>query len=111
MPRTPSSPTAMNDPAQWSAVARGWARWEAPMMHYLAGVNAPLARALRLEPGMRVLDLGCGIGEPALAFAPIVEPGGAVLAVDVAADMVALARRRARARDIRNVQFRVGDAE
>ena len=44
-----------------------------------------------LAPGMRVLDLGCGIGRVAAALAPV---AGAVLGLDVSARMVAQARRR-----------------
>jgi enediyne biosynthesis protein CalE5 len=95
----------------WSAVAAGWARWEGVMMDYLGGANAPMARALRLAPGMRVLDVGCGIGEPALTFARLVQPTGRVLGVDLAPDMIRMARQRARLRSIANVQFRAVNAE
>ncbi len=45
--------------------------------------------ALGLEPGMRVLDVGCGPGRHALAFAA---RGIAVHGVDLSPDFVALAR-------------------
>lgn len=54
-------------------------------------------------PGARVLDLGCGIGRVAAALAPVV---GEVLGVDVSAEMVAEARRRVRAG---NVRFEASD--
>src|SRR5439155_19604692 len=81
------------------------------MMNYLSGVDAPLARALGLAQGMRVLDVGCGIGEPALTFARLVQPRGRVLGVDLAAGMIRQARRRAQVRGIRNARFRAGNAE
>jgi predicted nicotinamide N-methyase len=53
-----------------------------------------LARAIMRRPltGRRVLELGCGLGLPAIAAAAA---GGRVLATDWAADAVALAARNA----------------
>jgi len=73
-------------------------------MHALASVDPTLFRALALTPGQRVLDLGCGSGEPTLAIAQMVAPGR-VLGTDVAAPMLVIARRRARLRGIHNVRF------
>jgi ubiquinone/menaquinone biosynthesis C-methylase UbiE len=56
----------------------------------------------------RVLDLGCGAGHTALAFAPRVAE---VVAVDLAETMLAEGRRLARERGIENVEFRLGDVE
>lgn len=68
-------------------------------------------RALDLHPGQRVLDVGCGMGEPALTIAPWVAPAGSVLGIDLSSTMLALARRRARERGVRNARFRVADVE
>jgi ubiquinone/menaquinone biosynthesis C-methylase UbiE len=56
----------------------------------------------------RVLDLGCGAGHTALAFAPRVAE---VVAVDLAEAMLAEGRRLASERGIENVDFRLGDVE
>jgi SAM-dependent methyltransferase len=45
--------------------------------------------------GMRVLDIGCGIGDVSLLAAEIVGPSGLVVGVDRSPDAVALAERRA----------------
>lgn len=47
-----------------------------------------------LEPGMRVLDIGCGLGDVSLIAADLVSPGGSVVAVD--RDAVVLERARSR---------------
>src|SRR6185312_3982162 len=48
-----------------------------------------------LEPGMRVLDLGCGVGDVSLAAAEIVGPSGLVTGIDISPHALAVARARA----------------
>ena len=64
---------------------------------------------LRLTPGQRLLDVGCGLGDAALALAADLGSDGEVVGVDVSAEMVAGAQSRARAATCR-VRFTVGDA-
>ena len=52
-------------------------------------------RAAGLAPGMRVLDIGSGMGDVALLSADIVGPGGRVLGIDRDAAALDNARRRA----------------
>jgi SAM-dependent methyltransferase len=49
--------------------------------------------ALGLEPGMRVLDAGCGTGEALLWLHELIEPEGAVVGVDISAAHLAASRR------------------
>lgn len=93
----------------WNRSARGWERFEAPYLHALSAVDPALYRALRLAPGQRVLDVGCGSGDPAIAIAQLVAPRGSVLGIDLAPGMLAIARRRARLRGVTNLRFRTGD--
>jgi SAM-dependent methyltransferase len=58
-----------------------------------------------LEPGMRVLDVGCGPGTITLGLAEAVLPGGACVGVDLEPSQVALAR--ATAAGAGNVAFEV----
>ena len=55
-------------------------------------------KRLALEPGARLLDLCCGTGDLALAFA---EAGAVVTGADFAAPMLPLAREKARRRKLR----------
>lgn len=57
-----------------------------------------------LRAGDTVLDLGCGAGLDALLAAEAVGPDGRVVAVDYAAEMVALARANARAAGASNLR-------
>lgn len=46
---------------------------------------------LKLEPGMTLLDVGCGVGNDARALAPLLAPTGRVVAVDADPQMIAAA--------------------
>jgi SAM-dependent methyltransferase len=82
-----------------STYALGSEDQEQQRLEYQASLlREPTERCLReagLEPGMRVLDLGCGIGDVAMLAARIVAPGGEVVAVDRDAAMLETGRRRA----------------
>jgi SAM-dependent methyltransferase len=66
---------------------------------------------LALEPGERVLDVGCGTGPTTIELARRVMPGGAVLGVDIAPSMLEAARARAASEGIDNAEFVVADAQ
>ena len=52
-----------------------------------------MLKALKIEPGQTVCDLGCGNGFYTLKLAHMVGPDGKVLAVDIQKQMLALLRR------------------
>jgi SAM-dependent methyltransferase len=58
-----------------------------------------------LSMGMRVLDLGCGVGDVSFLAGRMVGPTGSVLGVDRAAASLATARARAAESGIQNVAF------
>ena len=64
---------------------------------------------LQLPLGSRVLDVCCGSGASALPAAEMVGPQGLVLGIDLAANLLELARTKAAKRGLLNTQFRVGD--
>jgi SAM-dependent methyltransferase len=69
-----------------------------------------LLRASGLAEGMRVLDLGCGLGHVSQLLADIVGPGGGVVGVDRDARMVAHAEARRAAAGLGHVRFVEDDA-
>jgi ubiquinone/menaquinone biosynthesis C-methylase UbiE len=62
-----------------------------------------------LQPGMRLLDCGCGQGSITVGLAQAVAPGE-VVGLDVDPDQVARARAHARDAGVENVSFDTGDA-
>jgi SAM-dependent methyltransferase len=62
-----------------------------------------------LEPGARVLDVGCGPGTMTLDFADRVAPAR-VIGMDASAEVIAKATALAAERDVANVEFVVGNA-
>ncbi len=66
-----------------------------------------LVESLRIEPRMKVLDLGCGDGTTAL---PAARRGAEVLGVDIASNLVAAGNERAKAAGLDNLRFQQGDA-
>jgi ubiquinone/menaquinone biosynthesis C-methylase UbiE len=58
-------------------------------------LTADVLRRAGIGPGMRVLDIGCGVGDMSLLAADMVGPSGLVLGVDRSADAIAVAERRA----------------
>lgn len=62
-----------------------------------------------IGPGMRVLDIGCGMGDVSLIAAELVGPAGAVVGVDISCDTAAAARRRLAAAGAANVRVVEGD--
>jgi len=61
------------------------------------------------EAGSRVLDVGCGTGASALPAAAAVGPGGRVVGIDIAENMLACARAKAMAEGLSNVSFACRD--
>lgn len=86
--------SAMEETAQWEATKqlRAWER-----------------KQLSLRTGQRLLDVGCGLGDAALALSIDLGDQGEVVGID--GSKVMLAEARARAADAKcRVRFTVGDA-
>lgn len=84
----------MDTTSQWPATRR-LRQWE--------------RRQLNLAPGERLLDVGCGLGEAAIALAADLGDTGGIVGVDASEEMLQVARAGARAAGC-NARFTVGDA-
>ena len=66
--------------------------------------------AAGVSPGMRVLDVGCGVGDVSFLVAGLVGPEGSVVGVDLDAEALKLAEERRKAKRINNIEFHQSDA-
>jgi SAM-dependent methyltransferase len=72
---------------------------------------AKLVEAARIQPGARVLDVGCGKGAATLPAARAAGPGGLVTALDGSPDMLARAELSARQAGAGGISWLHADAE
>jgi ubiquinone/menaquinone biosynthesis C-methylase UbiE len=93
----------------WQSVAQGWRRWEPMFQSFSWPLALRMAAVAEVGSGQRVLDVGCGIGDPTLQVAVLVGPHGRVLGLDIAEGMIAIARERAAALGLSHAEFRVAD--
>lgn len=73
----------------------------------IASGGAAFIERLEIGPGMRVLDVACGTGNLAI---PLARRGAVVTGVDIAPNLLAQARERAKAEGL-EIAFDEGDAE
>jgi SAM-dependent methyltransferase len=83
------------------------ARWDGTSGRF----GDAMLEAANLEPGQRVLDVGCGAGSTTVEAGRRVAPGGAAVGVDISGPALALARERAAAAGLDNVDFIEADAQ
>lgn len=88
-----------------------WRRYDAVEARLTAPVSERMVDLAGLVPGRHVLDLAAGRGEPALRAARRVGPTGRVMAIEPAAEILAMARERAEREGLTNLDWRVAPAE
>lgn len=74
------------------------------------GLSRP-AKAAKLRKGETVLDLGSGTGIDVIEASKSVGPEGLAIGVDSTPEMIMESRENARARSLKNVEFRLGEIE
>ena len=70
----------------------------------LAGITRRLIHECGIQPGMRVLDIGCGAGDVSMLLADAVGDSGLVVAIDREARAVETTRSRAEVAGYRNIE-------
>jgi ubiquinone/menaquinone biosynthesis C-methylase UbiE len=105
-----------------SANAEAIAAWDGPLYdrfvefrHIVTtGLGIHGEQALRLhplQPGSRVLDIGCGFGDTTQRIAELVGPAGAAVGVDAARRFIETARTEAHAAGTANAEFVAADIQ
>jgi|RhiMetdeSRZDD1v2_1073273.scaffolds.fasta_scaffold461399_2 ubiquinone/menaquinone biosynthesis C-methylase UbiE len=69
-----------------------------------------MLRAAGIGTGLRVLDIGCGVGDVSFLVSEVVGPEGSVVGIDLDGAALRVADERRIARGVTNVVFREGDA-
>src|ERR1700736_2834732 len=95
----------------WDAASAGWKQWWPVFERAAQHVSDRLVELAGVKPGARVLDVATGNGEPAVTAARRAGASGRVVATDQSPGMLAIARERAGALGIRNIEFHESDAE
>src|ERR1051326_3608513 len=85
-------------------------KWKAKSAAMGTPVTNALVEYAQPKPGMKVLDLASGTGEPAISLALSVGEQGHVTALDLSADLLLIAQKRAQARRLPNFTTRQADA-
>jgi ubiquinone/menaquinone biosynthesis C-methylase UbiE len=71
-----------------------------------------IVQRVDLQPGMKVLDVGCGPGRLTIPIAEQIGPQGEVVAMDIQPGMLHRAQEKAQAANLNNIRFlRVGAGE
>ena len=85
-------------------------KWKAKSAAMGRHVTEAIVEYAQPKPGMKVLDLASGTGEPAISLASRVGPTGHVTAFDLSHDLLAIAADRASQRALTNFTTQQGDA-
>jgi SAM-dependent methyltransferase len=91
---------------EWTLCAEAWVTYRENFAVPGRPITEALMRLADLRGGDRVLDLACGVGNPALDIARRVGAGGYVLGLDLTEAMVKGARSVAAENGVDNVEFR-----
>ena len=84
-----------------------WLRWLVELDNPFTETNRAniIVGHLGLQPGMKVLDFGCGPGRLTIPLAEKVGPQGEMVAVDIQPGMLSRAQEKAQAANLKNIQF------
>ena len=99
--------------AGWSdqETVAAWGRWRSTFATLYKAANEVILDAAKPLPGMHVLDVASGSGDPAFALARAVGPRGHVTATDISPGMVSLIGDLAREQGLVNITSQYADAE
>lgn len=96
--------------AAWASLSSAWETWDRIIMDQLRPVTDALVAHLRPSFGARHLDVASGTGEPGLTIARSA-PATRVVLTDLSSEMLDVARRRADALGVTNIETRVCAAD
>ncbi len=92
-------------------LAPGWERHRARIEEAVAPVRRWMITQLGVRPGDTILELAAGAGDTGFEAAVIAGQRGRLISTDFSPEMVKVARRRGAELGLRNVEYRVMEAE
>jgi len=96
----------------WNSVlVPKFVRWKHIIVDGLTLHSEAIFPRLRVRPGDKVVDVGCGFGDTAIKLAKLVGPTGSVLAIDCCDGFLEFGRRDAKEAGISNITFREDDVQ
>jgi len=95
----------------WTSNAKPWKTWRSKFIVQTAPATRIVVEGAALAPGMKVLDLASGTGEPAFSIARAVGSSGHVTATDLVPEMLDVIKEVIAAESIQNVAVEVADME
>lgn len=103
--------TSVHNP-DWNSFARTQAgqKWRSQSGAMGSAMTQAIVEAAQVGPNMRVLDVACGSGEPAISIAALLQGTGEVVGIDLAESALRAAEERARQRGLTNARFQAADA-
>ncbi len=87
----------------WNKFSPGWKKWDDLFMDFLYPMGEEIIRLIGPKGNDKVLDVAAGTGEPGLTIASMLR-GGHVMITDLSYDMLIVAREKADAKGIRNIE-------
>jgi ubiquinone/menaquinone biosynthesis C-methylase UbiE len=94
----------------WNRLGRRWAIYQERLDRVWRPLGDTAIDRAAVQPGERVIDVGCGCGATALELATRAGSKGSVIGVDVSAPMLQRARKRAQTAGVTNLAFIQADA-
>jgi len=81
------------------------------LMERTAPFTDELLKRVKIEKGMKILDIGTGPGEPAMTLSSRVGSNGQITGIDLSEKMIGLAKEAAKRNGLQNTSFLVMNAE
>jgi len=102
----------MSSTPDWNSLARANAaqKWRKQSAVMGSAMTEAIVEAADVHPGMSVLDIACGTGEPAISIASLLAGTGSVTGIDLSPGPLKIAEHRAAGRVLTNISFRQSDA-
>ena len=97
--------------SSWDAAAAGWNLHTSMIHDWLHTATQTMLDDAHIAVGARVLDIAAGAGDQTLDIARRVGPQGWVLAIDVSAGILGLAKKNMQAAGLLQVSTQVADAQ